>query len=172
MTHCLVNHHVTGHLVFILISTEWVMMCLAIDNPTSCEICALMFFLHTLNMRAVEIHRELCVVVYGQNVVNEGTSRQWCRIFRDGQVNKCSRWRMKWSAICSEWWACSKCWQKICERWCFTITELSCEFPQISHIVLYKIITVRLGSHKFCTRWVRRMLTDAHKTENGFGFDF
>jgi hypothetical protein len=27
------------------------------------------------------------------------------------------------------------------ERWHFTISELSCEFPQISRIVLYNIIT-------------------------------
>jgi hypothetical protein len=50
---------------------------------------------------------------------------------------------------------------KICERRCFTISELSCEFPQISHTVLYEIITVSLGYHKFCEdvfqecSWVR-----------------
>jgi hypothetical protein len=31
---------------------------------------------------------------------------------------------------------------KICERWCFTVSEISCEFPQMSCTVLYKIITV------------------------------
>jgi hypothetical protein len=41
--------------------------------------------------------------------------------------------------------------------------ELSCEYPRISHTVLYDIITVRLGCHKFCTTWVPKMLTDAHK---------
>jgi hypothetical protein len=55
--------------------------------------------------------------------------------------------------------------QKICERWYFTILELSCEFPQISHIVLCEIITVRLGYHKFCTRWVPEVLTGAHKMQ-------
>jgi hypothetical protein len=35
--------------------------------------------------------------------------------------------------------------QKICERWCFTISEFSCEFPQVSCTVHYEIITVRLG---------------------------
>jgi hypothetical protein len=38
--------------------------------------------------------------------------------------------------------------QKICERWRFTISEVSCKFPQISRSVLYEIITVRLGYHK------------------------
>jgi hypothetical protein len=44
--------------------------------------------------------------------------------------------------------------QKICERQHFTISELLCEFPQILCTVLYKIITVRIGYHKFYTRWV------------------
>jgi hypothetical protein len=35
------------------------------------------------NMSGVEIHDELCMV-YGQNVMNEGTVRQWCRMFKDG----------------------------------------------------------------------------------------
>jgi hypothetical protein len=45
------------------------------------------------------------------------------------------------------------------------ISELSCEFPQISSIVLYKIITVKLGYHKFGARWVLKMFTGAHKTQ-------
>jgi hypothetical protein len=57
-------------------------------------------------------------------------------------------------------------YQKICERRRFTITELSCEFPQISRTLLYENITVRLGyHHKFCARWVPKMLTGAHKTQ-------
>jgi hypothetical protein len=55
--------------------------------------------------------------------------------------------------------------QKICERRCFTTSELLCEFPQISHTVLYEIIAVRLGYHKFCVRWIPKVLTSAHKTQ-------
>jgi hypothetical protein len=62
----------------------------AIDNPTSIEICAVIHFLHTKNMSAVEIHCELCAV-YDQNVMSEGTIRQWCKMFKDGLANKCSR---------------------------------------------------------------------------------
>jgi hypothetical protein len=46
--------------------------------------------------------------------------------------------------------------QKICERRRFTISELSCEFANISRTVLYAIITDRLGYHKFCARWVQQ----------------
>jgi hypothetical protein len=55
--------------------------------------------------------------------------------------------------------------QKLCERWCFTISELSYEFPQISRAGFYKIITVWLGYLKFCTRWVPKMLMSAHKAQ-------
>jgi hypothetical protein len=61
-------------------------MCRVIDNPASCEICAVIHFLCSKNMSAAEIHRELCVV-FGQNVMSEGTVRQWCRMFRDGRTN-------------------------------------------------------------------------------------
>jgi hypothetical protein len=47
--------------------------------------------------------------------------------------------------------------QKFCERWHFTISELLSEFPQISHTILYEIITVRLG----CLE----MLMGAHKMQ-------
>jgi hypothetical protein len=66
------------------------MICPAIDNPASCEIRAVIRFLHPKNMNAAEIHREL-YAVYGQNVMSEGTVRQWCRMFKDGQAKKCSR---------------------------------------------------------------------------------
>jgi hypothetical protein len=55
--------------------------------------------------------------------------------------------------------------QKICERRLFTISELLCEFLQISCTVLYKIITVWIGCNKFCARQVSKMLTDAHKMQ-------
>jgi hypothetical protein len=72
MTHCLVNHHITGHLGFVLVSTELVMMCPAIDNPASCKIQSVIRFLHAKNMSAVEFHCEL-YAVYGQNVMSKGT---------------------------------------------------------------------------------------------------
>jgi histone-lysine N-methyltransferase SETMAR len=55
--------------------------------------------------------------------------------------------------------------QKICERQRFTISEPSYEFQQILLTVLYEIITVRLGYHKFCARWVPKMLTGEHKAQ-------
>jgi hypothetical protein len=66
------------------------MMFPAIDNLTSCEIRAVIRFFHARNINVAEIRRELCAV-YGQNLMNEGTVRQWCSMFEEGRTNKCSR---------------------------------------------------------------------------------
>jgi hypothetical protein len=63
------------------------MLCPAIDNPASYEIRAVICFLHAKNTSAAEIHRDLRVTVYGQNVMSEGTVRQWCRMFEDGRTD-------------------------------------------------------------------------------------
>jgi hypothetical protein len=163
MSHCLLDHYITSHLVFVLVSTEWVMTCHAIDNPAICEIHTVICFLHAKNMSAVVIHHKLHAV-YSQNVMSKGTVRQYCRMFKDGRTN-----------VHDEEWSGRPCVvsddlvqsvdQKIYERGHFTISELSCEFPQISRTVLYKIIAVTLDYHKFCARWVPKMLMGAHKTQ-------
>jgi hypothetical protein len=51
------------------------------------------------------------------------------------------------------------------ERWCFTTSEISCEFMPISHTVLYDIITVKLGYHKFCAIRIPKILMRAHKLQ-------
>jgi hypothetical protein len=54
-----------------------------IDNTTSCKIHAIIHFLRPKNMSAMKIRHEV-YAVYGQNVMSEGTVRQWCRMFEDG----------------------------------------------------------------------------------------
>jgi hypothetical protein len=58
-------------------------MCPAIDNPASCEIRSVIRFLDAKITSAAEIHRELCAAVYGQNIMSQGTVRQWCTVFKD-----------------------------------------------------------------------------------------
>lgn len=45
----------------------------------------------------------------------------------------------------------------------FTISELSDHFPEISRSLLHKLVTEKLGYHKFCARWIPKLLTDEHK---------
>jgi hypothetical protein len=139
------------------------MLCPAIDNPASCEIRTVIPFLHSKNINSVDINRELCAV-YGQNVISEGTVRQWCRMLKNGRKYVHSGERSSRPPVVSDDLV-QNVGQIICDRRRFTISELSCEFPQISHTVLYGIIRVRPGYHKFCARWVPKMLTGAHKTQ-------
>jgi hypothetical protein len=60
------------------------MLCPAIDKSTSCEISAVIRFLHAKMVSATEIHHELRVV-YGQNKMSEGIIRHYCTIFKDGR---------------------------------------------------------------------------------------
>jgi hypothetical protein len=56
--------------------------------------------------------------------------------------------------------------QKVFNIRSFTISEISCEFPQISRTALYEIVTVGLGyHHKFYARWVPKMLAGVHKMQ-------
>jgi hypothetical protein len=60
------------------------MTCPATDIPASCEIRAVIRFLHAKNMSLAEIHNELCAAVYCQSVMTGGNASQWCRMFKDG----------------------------------------------------------------------------------------
>jgi transposase len=122
-------------------------MCPAIDNHARCEIRVVIHFLHAKNMSAAEINCEL-PAVYGQNILNEGTVRQWCRRFKDGGTNVHYQERSSRPSVVSNDLV-QTVDQKICERWHFTISELSCELPQISRTALCEIITVKLGCHNF-----------------------
>lgn len=147
---CLVNHPITGYLMFVLASVEWSRMCPTINNSTSYEIHALIRFLHARNMSAAEIHRELCLA-YGWNVMSEETARQWCRMFRNEQKKFYSEERNGQPGICSK--------RKIYESWCFRISKFLCKFPQISCTIPYEIITDRLSYHKFRAIWVPKILS-------------
>jgi hypothetical protein len=100
-------------------------MCPAIDNPASCKICAVICFIHTKNMSAEEIHHETCAAIYGQNIMSEATTRQRRKMFKAGQGNVHDEEQSGWPSIVSDHLVQSV-HLRICERWRFTISELSC----------------------------------------------
>jgi transposase len=75
-------------------------------------------------MSAREIHRELRAV-YDQNVMSEETVRQWCRMFKVGRTNVHDEERSGRPSVVSDDLVQS-------ERRRLTLSEVSCEFPQIS----------------------------------------
>jgi hypothetical protein len=70
----------------------------------------------------------------------------------DEQMLTMSRWRRKWSVICSEWYSCSKCWAK---NLCKTVLHNSRTFVWIStNFDHCNLSQARPDHHKFCARWV------------------
>jgi len=57
-----------------------------IAAPASCEVRAVIRFLHAEGQSAAEIHRRLCRV-YGDTVMSDSCVREWCRKFRDGRTD-------------------------------------------------------------------------------------
>jgi len=54
--------------------------------PASCEVHAVIHFLHAEEQSAAEIHRRLCRV-YVDNVMSDSCVREWYRKFRDGHTD-------------------------------------------------------------------------------------
>ena len=138
-------------------------MCAAIENPASCEVRSVIRFLLVENHRPIEIHRQLCKV-YGNNVMSEGGVRQWCVMFKNGRTNVHDEERSGRPTIVTDELV-AKIKEKIRENCRFTITEFSLEFPQISRSLLHEIVTEKLGYHKFCARWVPKLLSEDHKKQ-------
>jgi hypothetical protein len=122
-------------------------MCPTIGNLASCATRALSAFF-TLKTRV----REFCAIC-GQNLMSEGTVRQWYKMFTDGRTNIHDEERSGLPSVVSDDLV-QNIDQKICERRRFTVSEPSCEFPQISRTVLHEIITIRSGYQKFCVAWI------------------
>jgi hypothetical protein len=144
--------------VFVLVYTEWdiyLMWLIILPSPKFALLSA--FF--TLN--TWKIISEFCSVC-GKSVMSEGPLAQWCSVLKDGRRNVHDKGWSGRSAICSEWWSCSNCFPNNLRKENFRIL---CEFLQISHTDLYEFITVRLGYHKLCTRWVPKMLKGAQKAQ-------
>ena len=51
------------------------------------------------------------------------------------------------------------------QNWCFTISELSGQFHQMSCSLLHEIVSRWLGFWKVCAKWVSKQLTEEHKTK-------
>jgi len=129
-----------------------------IAAPARCEVRAVTRFLHTEGQSVAEIHRRLCRV-YGGNIISGSCVREWCRKFRDGSTDMHDEGGQERHSIVTD-----ELFQKVFQCFCgkrrFTILELSVEFLQTSRITLYRIVTDRLGYHRFCARWVPKQLTD------------
>ena len=131
--------------------------------PASCEVHAVIRFLHAEGQSVAEIHRRLCRV-YGNNVLSDSFVREWCRKFRDGHTDVHDESPQERHTIVTDE-LIQRVDQCMCGKCHFTISELSEEFPQTSRTTLYRTVMDRLGYRKFCARWVPNQPTEFHKTQ-------
>ena len=101
--------------------------------------------------------------VYGDNFMSEGSVREWCRKFKEGQTDVHDEDGQGRKSVATVGLV-QRVDQVVRGKRRFTISELSEEFPDISRSALYTIVR-DLGYRKLCARWVPKMLSDDHKTQ-------
>jgi hypothetical protein len=80
------------------------------------------------NISAAGIHREFCDV-YGQNVMSEGIVRQCYRMYKDGRKNIHDEEPSGQPSVVVNSYFVQSFNQKICERRCFTMSEILYQYP-------------------------------------------
>ncbi|KAJ4445240.1 hypothetical protein ANN_07041 [Periplaneta americana] len=96
--------------------------------------------------------QKLCQI-YGPNIMSKQMVRHWCRQFSEGRQSVHDEERSgRLSLINDDRVELMR--QCIMENRCFTITELSSHFPQISRCLLHDIVTKHLLFKKVCARIV------------------
>ncbi|GFX74389.1 HTH_48 domain-containing protein [Trichonephila clavipes] len=58
----------------------------AIENPASCEMRSVIWFVLVKSQKPMEINRQVSEV-YGNNVINESSILKWCIQFKNGRTN-------------------------------------------------------------------------------------
>ncbi|GFU75906.1 HTH_48 domain-containing protein [Trichonephila clavipes] len=94
--------------------------------------------------------------------MNESSIRKWCIQFKNGQTNVYDEEKGGRPSILTNVLVAIVD-EMIRENQCFTITELSLSFPKVSWILLFEIVTRKLGYRNFCARCMPKLLTDLHK---------
>ncbi|XP_066904382.1 uncharacterized protein [Halyomorpha halys] len=136
-------------------------MCLAIENPATCEVRSMIWFLFARNNRPIEINRQFCDV-YGQRIISENRVRHaWCFDFENGSTSiydeDCSG---RLSLVTDD--LAMQIHPKIRENPRFTII-VGTFFPNFME--LHQIVVEKLGYHKFYARWVSKILTEDYKKQ-------
>lgn len=62
-------------------------MSISINSPAKCELQSVIRFLQAEGKSPTKFHRRMSWV-YGNNFMNEGAVREWCRKFKDGQTDE------------------------------------------------------------------------------------
>jgi len=135
-----------------------------IEGAADCETQSVIRFLNTRNVLPNEIHHQICQV-YGDNAMGDGMVRKWVRMFSEGQENVHDEAQSGRPSLVNDNLV-RKVNKRVRDDRCFTISDLSLHFPQISRTLLYDIVSSHLGYRKVCARWVPKMLIEEHKKQH------
>jgi len=90
-----------------------------------------------------EIHHQICQV-YGDTAMSDGMVRKWVRMFNEGRENVHDEARSGRPSLVNDDLV-RKVNERVRDDRCFTISDLSLYFPQISRTLLYDIVSSHLG---------------------------
>jgi len=77
-----------------------------------------------------QIHHQICQV-YGDNGMSDGMVRKWVRMFNEGRENVYDEVQIGCPSLVNDDLV-HKVNKRVCDDRCFTISDLSLHFPQIS----------------------------------------
>ena len=90
-----------------------------------------------------EIHHQICQV-YGDNAMSDGMVRKWVQVFSEGRENMPDEAQSGRPSLVNDDLV-RKVNERVCDDRCFTISDLSLHFPQISRTLLYDIVSSHLA---------------------------
>ena len=122
----------------------------SISNPADCEVRGVIRFLQAESVRPSEIHRRL-VAVYGEHVMNAASVPKWCAKFRNGRTDVHDAERSVRPSVITDALE-QKVNRIIRENRHFTISEVYEQCPELSHTLVYEIVTGHLQYRKIARR--------------------
>jgi len=90
-------------------------------------------------VRPSEIHHQICQV-YCDNAIINGMVRKWVRMFNEGRENVLDEARSGRPSLVNDDLV-RKVNERVHDDRCFTISDLSLHFPQISSTLLYDTVS-------------------------------
>jgi len=109
------------------------------EGAADCEIRSVIRFLNARNVLPSEIHHQICQM-YGDNGMSDGMVRKWVRMFNGGRENVHDELRSGRSSLVNDD-SVRKVNERMRDDRCFTISDLSLHFPQISRTLLYDTVS-------------------------------
>ncbi|GFX95845.1 uncharacterized protein TNCV_2084251 [Trichonephila clavipes] len=100
-------------------------------------------------MSAADIHHQI-TEAYGTEVMSDSRVRKWVRKFKDGRTNVHDEERLDLASVII-YDLMQAIETKIVRTGDSRITTLSLEFPDVSRLVVYKIVTEDLNFKKLCS---------------------